>query len=92
MKDDKEVLLAAADHIERVGWYQGWFYSNLLDRANSPCCVMGAVIACADDQTQVDRIWNKLNDVVNDGTAVWNDQPERTQGEVVGVLREAAED
>lgn len=45
-------LLAAADHIERVGLYQdGGFFdpAQRSDLANAPCCVAGALIVVGGD-------------------------------------------
>lgn len=46
MKTTKQILLDAADHIERVGLYKGRFYEDSENRQGSRCCVLGALRVC----------------------------------------------
>lgn len=87
----REVLLKAADHIERYGWQQGGAGSP-----HGPCCALGAIaagpivhgvsapaaIAEAEDML---RDWIKRQAV-----SAWNDAPDRTAAEVIAALRGAA--
>ena len=90
----REVLLAAADHIEAHGWTQGkWGH------AGEPCCAEGAIVAVLEGRgTGVfGPLWEAacdakqlLRNVLPTQITSWNDAPGRTRDEVVRALREAA--
>ncbi len=86
----RDVLLGAADVIERGGWCQGAY-----ERSGS-FCVSGAIrkasgwkadghltTICVDAHG---ALWQALGENMAD----WNDAPGRTQAEVVAKLREVA--
>jgi len=84
-----EVLIAAADLIERDGWCRGIFQNALGQR-----CVLGAVgDVCqsvgwdADYKQALEKLQVQIH---TSAPSVWNDSPKRTESEVVNALREAA--
>jgi hypothetical protein len=86
-----EVLLAAADHIERHGLAKGVFADD-----DGRCCTRGAILVVTDGTGSgpaCDALGRSLglkdHDLLND-IARWNDAPERTAPEVVAALRAAA--
>lgn len=95
-----DVLERAADLIEPEGaWTQG-AYAKYADGRETivgrgeglVCwCLIGALDAATDD---VRHLWKDAfqatQAVVGRPLASWNDKPDRTQGEVVSKLREAA--
>jgi hypothetical protein len=99
----REVLLAAADHIERFGWQQRYFGTP-----GKPCCLLGAISVAAGNRAgghavnsssadaeraadrrimQYLRSTHRAIDLVT-----WNDSPGRTAEEVIAALRGAAEE
>lgn len=96
------ILRAAADDIVRLGWCQFTY------RDESGClCGMGAVItACGVDPygqggrsypygsnaRLVDACRGYLTEWLGGPFASWNDEPGRTQDQVVAALRQAADD
>jgi hypothetical protein len=98
-----DALDAAADKIERDGWYQGDFFPGAGEAWGSegavgkPVCVMGALFSvCTNADRFVDWDLNnqatlQLGEVANTGSlAQWNDTPGRTEQEVLDALRLAA--
>ena len=100
MKTAKEVLLTAADIVEK-GWTQGVFATNAFGKGvpvESPeaCsfCVLGALDKAAETGIG-EMAWREaekalFRTVRSPSLPAWNDAPERTQAEVVAALREAA--
>lgn len=88
-----EILDATASHIDRVGLHKGDGYKDWSDQRNSPCCIIGALGQVADGACEpFNPPMNILRSIIPGGrVAAWNDDPERTQAEVVAKLREAAE-
>lgn len=101
----RDILLGAADYIEKHGWRQGGF--GAWGGRLGPCCAAGAigvmttgegVGACAlgtAAKRQLAAMVTQRQDVplaeCVPVIADWNDAPERTKDEVVAKLREAAE-
>lgn len=97
-----EVLERAANLIEPEGaWTQDWFARDVIGREveaidpHANCwCVRGAVFAvCGSDSVDEEAIFNPLHDLLGFelmSVEEWNDDPDRTQTEVVAKLREAA--
>jgi hypothetical protein len=83
-----EILLKAAEHLERHGWRQG-DYGTL----NEPCCAHGAMFAVtdfhADESARIEakRMFSRF---INAPSIDWNDAPGRTANEVIAALRGAA--
>lgn len=87
MSDLADVLNRAADLIERDGWVQGRFRGP-----NGEHCATDAVV-CACEFSMV--VYNDAVDVLleairRQNLPRWNDEPGRTQAEVVAKLRAAA--
>lgn len=90
----REVLLAAADHIEAHGWTQGkWGHKG------EPCCAEGAIVVAVQQQQGYifGPLWavslaakQLLRNTLSQQITSWNDAPGRTRDEVVRALREAA--
>jgi hypothetical protein len=92
-----DVLERAADLLTPEGaWTQGAFARDedgapllgSVDGAARCWCMVGAVIHAGNGQH-----FNKANDLlcdITEGTFSFNDEPSRTQAEVVAKLREAA--
>ena len=105
MRSPAEVLEAAADRIERDGWYRGDFFADpppyfnvddiarILIATPKPCCVSGALIAEVghyDTDTAERLLMQHLGLRWIDELPRWNDAPGRTKEEVVAALRAAA--
>jgi len=99
-----EILNRAADLLEKPGaWTQGAYARDALGvgvqsvfemPADAGCfCIAGAVARAGGPE----RMWGALIPVIDllgleraDEAVQWNDDPRRTQAEVVAALREAA--
>ena len=99
-----DILTAAADLIEPEGrWVQGASCVNLEGERRvwsvSPdfkcLCALGALTVVQEmvwtDDSAVSPAGKVLRETVGGRVDVWNDEPERTQSEVVAALRAAAE-
>jgi hypothetical protein len=92
----RDVLHRAADLIEEFGWAQGYAASF---SKPGPFCAGTALMEAADDLGIGGRsifdteAYNNLGAPfgVNCTVPSWNDRPGRTKGEVITLLREAAE-
>lgn len=106
MRTIREVLLAAADHIEKVGLHKRQYYGSGYPEGRSldedplptnqrPCCsygAIGAVLGVSPASGIVDGCAEWLGDSLGvTSVVVWNDDPARTQEEVVTAFRRAAE-
>lgn len=86
-----EILLAAADHLERHGWQQ-WLSGS----AGQPCCLVGAIkVACRGVEADYIAARNRLYEHLGTSSGVpllvdWNDTFGRTADEVIAALRAAA--
>lgn len=94
-----EVLNTAADLLSAPGsWIQGAYArhanGNVIGArsTNATCfCVDGVIQhVTVDDFTSYFAACDRLTQVVGDNIINWNDDPSRTQAEVVVALREAA--
>jgi hypothetical protein len=96
-----EVLERAADLLEEPdAWTQGVYardHNNRQtdDRDKAECfCALGAINYAAGrhdlswDAREQQRVFEEISGI--DDVPTWNDDPERTQSEVVAKLREAA--
>lgn len=93
-KTTREVLLAAAEEIERSGLHKGEYWPNPSRWTEGPCCTVGAVRrACGTrfDTTSVEDAVSVLERRLRCEVARWNDAPERTASDVIRALRAAAE-
>jgi hypothetical protein len=104
IEDWRRILLDAADYIEKNGWLQDGYFEY--DDATGPACIVGAIVgrACYDDWIDYNKPQRKAlthlamsivpmidDDIGIDGTVTcWNDQPGRTEEEVIAKLREVA--
>ena len=99
----KQIVSCAADYIEKNGLLKGdyWTYDEeSYPVPNGPCCTMGALRTCASTDRYPPNIWNRGSleaalravEARLSGRTVpeWNDDPGRTQEEVVSTLREVA--
>jgi hypothetical protein len=88
----RQVLLDAADSIERLGWIQ-----HALGTGSGPRCVLGA-IHFAGAERGSGWLWTGTIDAVTkmhaalgrNNLPVWNDAPGRTKDEVLALLRRVA--
>ena len=89
-----ELLLKAADVVERKGWCQ-----CRLRTPSGRVCVMGAVLVAHGEDIEtpfydhpywLDKAMGRIQNVTNRWPPEWNDQGGRTAEEVVSVLRQAA--
>lgn len=100
---DPQIYLKAAEVIRVNGWYQGFFYDQHAHhkRAHCPVCVFGAInIAVAGDPMEgglagVEAFeWAEKHGPVtiekHHTLANWNDEPGRTEAEVLDFLTRAA--
>ncbi len=90
-----DVLLAAARYIEEHGWSQGWYARD------GNVCVYGAINAVLTGTPNPLRpyptvLWFEIKARLvrvigtEDGWR-WNDDPDRTEAEVIAALRAASE-
>jgi len=97
-----ETLYKAADHIERRGWHQGYFWPGEKEAfeppyvEGDPCCALGA-IAVVENRDPVhettaamDYLAEHLGYKMAAFVADWNDMGSRTKDEVLAALRGAA--
>lgn len=83
-----QVLLDAADYIEKHGWCQG-NYCDPLGRV----CALGAlnIVSCGiPNHTEGIAINAAIRLMWNLRITQWNDHPERTKEEVIAALRKVA--
>lgn len=97
-----EVLRKAADLIEPEGaWTQGEYADGVdsddygwrekLRAGGQKCwCALGAIAAVSADEHAERDAMGEMSSYVGP-IAIWNDDPDRTQSEVVDALRAAAE-
>ncbi len=106
MNTPNEILLKAAEHMEKVGFHQGGFYKRGEDEYSTsrdnvlPCCARGAMEQAAytcDGIGFVDAARQLLvkhlglvEQPNREPIANWNDEPGRTKEEVIAALRGAA--
>ena len=99
-----KVLSKAADHIEKHGWYQGYYWPSPTDykwrepsyTEGDPCCALGAiaVVEGRDPVHEETAAMEFLAEHIGEttaGVADWNDAGSRTKDEVLAALRGAAE-
>jgi hypothetical protein len=88
-----EVLSKAADLIEPEGaWTQGQYGAFDEEAHAYTClCLFGAVKEAGDETDAADGVWKFLQAATSNKPIDWNDQPGRTQAEVVAALRQASE-
>lgn len=89
-----EVLLKAADYIEKYGWCQEAAFSP-----DGRACLLGGIYAACgglrrdaglyDTPPNYDKAVSRIAKFAPN-LGVWNDHPHRTKDEVVAVLRKAA--
>lgn len=84
----REILLAAADHLERYGWVK-----NMRGGPGAPCCTVGAIaVACNNDEPLYSEACQVLREHLNVRRLTdWNDTRSRTADEVITAMRAAAE-
>lgn len=99
-----EVLNGAADRIEEFGHYKGDYGDDPWNSKTCRVCLWGALYAAVagdpfaevgyDDVPVLRPVVGALLNMLNIGHGFelgeWNDAPERTPEDVVGLLREAA--
>ena len=77
----REILLRAAEILERDGWTQGAYEHD------GKCCMVGALILAGQG-------WSVARNAVRDNIGMepiyWNDAKDRTASEVIAKLREVA--
>jgi hypothetical protein len=89
-EDCRELAAMAAQYLAENGWIQ-----NSYGEHDGPRCMMGALYSCADqyDVFAVDDVFCDLTKVTNTPALTrWNDKPERTKEEVIGLLQDYADD
>jgi hypothetical protein len=85
MSSTGDFLRTAAMVIEKHGWVQGKFGSELCG-----FCILGAMLHTCD-VTNITRAQMFLDTITGlYGVAHWNDQPGRTKEEVLALLTQAA--
>jgi hypothetical protein len=90
--DKKQILLDAADLIDKTGLIKGVYY----DARGENFCLVGAVIAVIESEsTDIDwwDAWDIAEDIgnlVHPDATNWNDKWYRTKGQVVRRMRRTA--
>ncbi len=106
MSQAQEILEAAAEILERMGWTQDTLARDAEGNETHPCdedvaclCMVGAMYRACGFSTAVEmpsEVLHRLRDAIfarderDLSPAEWNDQPGRTKEEVISLLREAA--
>jgi hypothetical protein len=90
----RQVLLDAADLIERKGWCQNQAKSTFLGFTLG-YCMIGALDEVLTRSDEPAKVWesvasHRLSLAVNGSIIDWNDDDTRTKKEVVAKLREVA--
>lgn len=70
-----------ADYLEKHGWTQGTYGNE-----DGECCILGAMNRVYDIDAYT-NLADAIQDRIKDGIVAWNDAPERTKDDVIGVLR-----
>lgn len=87
-----DILIEAADHIERYGWVR-----RVAGNYGYPCCALGAI--CAVNRRDINRVTalaaiglleKHLTLRGFEGVASWNDEHALDKAEVVRTMREVA--
>lgn len=93
----RNVLLNAADLLEKKGWTQGCDARDADGRTVAldselaqSFCAIGAVHRVAAHVHDADEALNVLRRFCRNGVSPWNDAPNRRKEEVVDLLRKAA--
>jgi hypothetical protein len=83
---EARVLLGAADLIETHGHCKGHYHKD------GAFCAVGAMSEITGSNTKLlDQALKRLSDATDVlSVTVWNDHPDRTAGEVISALRQAA--
>jgi hypothetical protein len=97
-KTAKQMLLEAAEHMERAGWHQGDYYASIPGSAarcdlESPCCMLGALhaVGLPFPWFQAAPMTDAIEKCLGKGVHQWNDEDCQSQEEAVAKLRELAE-
>lgn len=99
MSDFSAILTKAANLLERPGaWTQGTYGLDADEEGEGTLtpqcdclCIYGGVTESSDgDWGGADGAMFVLTDVLGSSPIAWNDEPGRTQAEVVALLRKAA--
>jgi hypothetical protein len=79
-------LLKAANYMEEHGWCQ---HREIDDHGR--VCAYGAILKVAEDEDWGGKAAGRLRSYIGcGGIATWNDQPGRTEAEVIATMRAAA--
>ncbi len=87
---DRDILLAAADHLEQHGWRQ-----HILGQRGEPCCLIGALDVArpvGSTASALQAVADHLGIITKHPftwLVEWNDFPGRTAAEVIAALRAA---
>lgn len=93
-----ELLERSADYIQEHGLHRGGFYR---DPDGCAVCTLGAIKACNGNNLYADGAWEATNAIIAViherhpdhrvlDIALWNDDVATGEGEVLGVMRQAA--
>ncbi|MGI8682037.1 MAG: DUF6197 family protein [Mycobacteriales bacterium] len=91
-----DVLDDAADYIETNGWCQKTMYAAG-DGPHPAACAMGAILRTAPEGhwfvgRAIDELAHTVGHTVRRSSVAWNDDPDRTEQQVLDMLRLAAKD
>ena len=78
-----EVCLAAADYMEKHGWTQRPYYTERV-------CIITAIGRVTPSSELRQKAVRLVKKVIGPLIVSWNEQPERTEAQVVAMLRAAA--
>jgi hypothetical protein len=86
--DITKVLIKARDYLVEHGWCQG-----AMENRSGQVCIFGAVYIVGEFNSSVDptfsRVMFALKNITKDSAQRWNDEPGRTQEEVVSLFDQA---
>lgn len=100
-----DVLEKAVIHLERVGHHKGYLYDEQQAKGTAieSCrvCAVGSILAAAYGKPRypaldtaqsdvTDTAIDAVEETVGTPVPVWNDEPQRTQGDVVTALKATA--
>jgi hypothetical protein len=77
----RELAGRAGDYINQHGWHQSEY-----ENEHGSVCLLGAVYRVSFRDEPRRELKSHLHSALKDWTSGWNDDPGRTQADVVGVL------
>ena len=86
----RDILVSARNALAR-GWCQHVMFACATSTGFSKRCSLGAIIGATRTPSEAEAARNFLEEFLGERLVVWNDDPHRTQEEVLAVFDSAIE-